>query len=123
MKKLRNVLFLVAAISGLVSCDLTTVPEDSMIPERYFTSAASLEQWLNNCYTQFDGYGIMVSGPGWKQIGGNWYYPDASGAMQTGWLTLGSSTYCLNSAGVMLKNTTVTVGGKTYTLNAYGIRQ
>ena len=59
MKKLRNVLFLVAAISGLVSCDLTTVPEDSMIPERYFTSAASLEQWLNNCYTQFDGYGIM----------------------------------------------------------------
>ena len=70
-----------------------------------------------------DGYGIMVSGPGWKQIGGNWYYPDASGAMQTGWLTLGSSTYYLNSAGVMLKNTTVTVGGKTYTLNAYGIRQ
>lgn len=59
MKKLRNVLFLVAAISGLVSCDLTTVPEDSMIPERYFTSAASLEQWLNNCYTQFNGYGIM----------------------------------------------------------------
>ena len=59
MKKFSILLILGAALSGIVSCDLTTVPEDSITPDRYFNSAVSLEQWLNNCYTQFDGYSIM----------------------------------------------------------------
>jgi len=56
MKKILIALFTVClAITG---CDLTTLPESSLVPENYFSSAASLEQWLNNCYTQLENYGI-----------------------------------------------------------------
>lgn len=41
-----------------VSCSLTTVPEDSLVPDSYFRSAASHEQWLNSCYSQLPEYTI-----------------------------------------------------------------
>ena len=55
----KTPILLLAAILTAVSCDLTTVPEDSMTPDLYFSSAPSLEQWLNNCYTQLEGYSII----------------------------------------------------------------
>ena len=37
---------------------------------------------------------------GW-QIGGTWYYMNASGAMQTGWQRIDGTWYCLKSSGAM----------------------
>lgn len=67
----KNILLLLALAAAILSgCNLTTVPEDRMTPERYFSSAASLEQWLNNCYTEFENYNI--------------YFTDADDCMDNG---------------------------------------
>jgi len=56
MKRIFLLLFALCCVC--VSCDLNTWPEDKLVPENYFTNPASLKQWLNNCYTQFDTYAI-----------------------------------------------------------------
>ena len=40
---------------------------------------------------------------GWQNLGGTWYYLDASGAMATGWLNLGGTWYYLDANGVWVK--------------------
>jgi glucan-binding YG repeat protein len=44
---------------------------------------------------------------GWQNIGGIWYYLNASGAMKTGWLNDNGTWYYLAGSGAMLANTTV----------------
>lgn len=45
---------------------------------------------------------------GWTLIGNDWYYFDASGAMETGWIKDSSGKwYYLRESGIMAKNTTI----------------
>lgn len=44
---------------------------------------------------------------GWVKDGSNWYYLNASGAMQTGWINDNGTWYYCNASGVMSANTTV----------------
>jgi len=55
---LKAFVSLLACAAFTVSCNLDTIPEDRIIPERYFSNAASLEEWLNNCYNMFESYGV-----------------------------------------------------------------
>ena len=40
---------------------------------------------------------------GWLNLGGTWYYLNASGAMATGWINLGGTWYYLDVNGVWVK--------------------
>lgn len=42
---------------------------------------------------------------GWKYVGGNWYYMNTGGIMQTGWVNYKNKWYYLNSNGTMARNT------------------
>ncbi len=59
---------------------------------------------------------------GWRQIGGYWYYFDATnGNMKTGWLKLGNDWYYLNpSSGAMVTGAR-RIGTKTYRFASSGI--
>lgn len=52
---------------------------------------------------------------------GKWYYLNASGVMQTGWIKLNGKWYYLKSSGEMISGEKVTIGGKSYTFNSNGV--
>ena len=43
----------------------------------------------------FDGNGKLVTGSGWKMVGGNWYYLNQNSTLVQGWLEIGGKTYLL----------------------------
>lgn len=47
--------------SGLTSCELTKVPEDTISPDSYFQNASQLELWSNNFYAQLDNAETVVA--------------------------------------------------------------
>ena len=61
----------------------------------------------------------------WKSIDGGWYYFNASGHRQTGWVTVGSKYYYLDPAndGRMVTGTTKTIDGVSYTFDSNGVYQ
>lgn len=46
---------------GMVSCELTKTPEDTISPDSYFQNASQLELWTNNFYAQFDNAETVVA--------------------------------------------------------------
>lgn len=56
--RMKKFVYTLAAICMAVSCDLTTIPEDSVVPDSYFKNIVSHEQWLNNCYPLLPEYTI-----------------------------------------------------------------
>ncbi|WP_252254623.1 InlB B-repeat-containing protein [Clostridium sp. ZBS12] len=59
---------------------------------------------------------------GWKNINGNWYYFDYSGAMRTGWINDWGCWYYADSNGVM-QTGIVEICGKIYAFDDSGIMQ
>ncbi|NFO04593.1 cell wall-binding protein [Clostridium botulinum] len=59
---------------------------------------------------------------GWKNINGNWYYFDYSGAMRTGWINDWGCWYYADSNGVM-QTGIVEISGKIYAFDDGGIMQ
>lgn len=59
-QEMKRYIILCLTVCCVVSCDLTTVPEDSTVPESYFKNLAAHEQWLNNCYSQFDDISLYL---------------------------------------------------------------
>lgn len=55
---LKALLPLLAGAVLAVSCDLSTKPEDKVVPDSYFSNASSLDEWLNDCYNMLEGVGI-----------------------------------------------------------------
>lgn len=68
----------------------------------------------------FDTNGVMQTG--WVQVNNKWYYCSDDGAMQIGWITVGSKKYYLGSDGVMITGKQ-TIEGKTYTFGSDGALQ
>ncbi len=62
------------------------------------------------------GNGYAVS---WSEIDGDWYYFDAEGWMQTGWLKQGKTWYYLKSSGAMVTDWQK-IGGVWYYFNSSG---
>ena len=58
----------------------------------------------------------------WEKKNGKWYYFDADGAMQTGWLALGESRYYLNGSGAM-QTGWVKTDGSWYYFSSTGAMQ
>ena len=56
-----------------------------------------------NCIFFSQGSGAMLTG--WQSVGGKWYYLNGSGAMETGWYKVGSNWYYSNPSGVMRYST------------------
>jgi len=52
----------------------------------------------------FNADGVMQTG--WVKVADAWYYLDKSGAMCTGWIVGNNKYYCLYSDGSMICNTT-----------------
>lgn len=61
-----------------------------------------LEAYRGVLRINFNGSGAMTTG--WQSIGGKWYYFTSSGAMATGWQTIGGKYYYFESSGVMAAN-------------------
>ncbi|NFE59949.1 cell wall-binding protein [Clostridium botulinum] len=59
---------------------------------------------------------------GWKNINGNWYYFDYSGAMRTGWINDWGCWYYADSNGVM-QTGIVEISGNIYAFDDSGIMQ
>ena len=72
----------------------------------YYNNGAKATGWVQaGAWYYLNANGIMQTG--WVNDNGTWYYCNASGAMQTGWLLDGSTWYYLNANGSMAANTTV----------------
>ena len=56
---------------------------------------------------------------GWLNDGGNWYYLDGSGVMQTGWQYINGNWYYMDRSGAMYANRQTPDG---YYVNASGAR-
>lgn len=54
MKNTFKYIIAISALLGLASCNLTLLPEDSVSPELYFTSATELQSWTNHFYNLFE---------------------------------------------------------------------
>lgn len=50
MKKIYKLAILSFSVLGIASCDLTMVPEDEVIPDRYFKTESDLMLWSNQFY-------------------------------------------------------------------------
>jgi hypothetical protein len=84
----------------------------------YYNNGAKAAGWVQSgAWYYLNANGIMQTG--WVNNNGTWYYCNASGAMQTGWLLDGSTWYYLNASGAM--QTGWLLDGSTwYYLNANG---
>lgn len=54
MKNIYKYTVAIAALAALASCNLTLLPEDSVSPDVYFTSATELQSWTNHYYNLFE---------------------------------------------------------------------
>lgn len=54
MKNIYKHTIAIAALLGLASCDLTLLPEDTVSPDLYFSSATELQSWSNHFYNLFE---------------------------------------------------------------------
>lgn len=57
----------------------------------------------------------------WLQINGVWYYFNETGYMVTGWLNLGEQTYYCDPASGAMQTGTITIDGQTYTFDENGV--
>lgn len=67
----------------------------------------------------FADYGSLISPEGWKVIDGNWYYT-RNYVKQTGWVEAEGKQYYLDSNGIMIHDTTMTIDGASYTFGSDG---
>ena len=66
----------------------------------YYVNGSKATGWIQaGSWYYLNANGIMQTG--WINDNGTWYYCDASGAMQTGWLNDGGTWYYLQSNGAM----------------------
>ena len=69
----------------------------------YYTDGAKATGWVQaGAWYYLDANGIMQTG--WLNDRGTWYYLESSGAMKTGWLNDNGTWYYLNGSGAMLAN-------------------
>ena len=54
LNKIYRYIILSLPLVGLVGCELTKIPEDTISPESYFQNGSQLELWTNGFYAQFD---------------------------------------------------------------------
>lgn len=59
-------------------------------------------------------------GTGWIANGDDWYYANASGALQTGWQKVNGSWYWLDPTTNVMATGVTQVGNATYLLNSSG---
>ncbi|MEW9978566.1 N-acetylmuramoyl-L-alanine amidase family protein [Clostridium butyricum] len=84
----------------------------------YYNNGAKATGWVQaGAWYYLNANGIMQTG--WVNDNGTWYYCNASGAMQTGWLLDGSTWYYLQANGAM-KTGWLLDNGTWYYLNANG---
>ncbi|KHD13824.1 N-acetylmuramoyl-L-alanine amidase family protein [Clostridium butyricum] len=84
----------------------------------YYNNGAKATGWVQaGAWYYLNANGIMQTG--WVNDNGTWYYCNASGAMQTGWLLDGSTWYYLQANGAM-KTGWLNDNGTWYYLNANG---
>ncbi|RQN10605.1 N-acetylmuramoyl-L-alanine amidase family protein [Clostridium butyricum] len=84
----------------------------------YYNNGAKATGWVQaGAWYYLNANGIMQTG--WVNDNGTWYYCNASGAMQTGWLLDGSTWYYLQANGAM-KTGWLNDNGTWYFLNANG---
>ena len=85
----------------------------------YYNNGAKATGWVQaGAWYYLDANGIMQTG--WVNDRGTWYYCNASGAMQTGWLLDGSTWYYLQANGAMKTGWLQDTDGRWYFLQANG---
>lgn len=68
----------------------------------------------------FTDYSALIPADSWKFIGGHWYYMK-NYVKQTGWVQVNENWYYLDSNGVMIHDTTMTIDGQSYTFGSDGV--
>ena len=70
-----------------------------------------------NEVVQKDNSETAAAGPGWQEIGGNWYYFNEDGSKRTGWQEIDGNWYYFYDDGSMAKDTVI----EGYYVNADGV--
>ncbi|WP_294405852.1 N-acetylmuramoyl-L-alanine amidase family protein [uncultured Clostridium sp.] len=85
----------------------------------YYNNGAKATGWVQSgAWYYLDANGIMQTG--WLNDRGTWYYLNASGAMQTGWLNDRGTWYYLNASGAMQTGWLKDTDGRWYFLQSSG---
>lgn len=88
MKAINKIIILGMAVALFNSCDLTLLPEGSVIPENYFQNKSDLELWTNQFYTLLDEPDASAGGNADDMIDksmGQVIEGTRSAASETGW--------------------------------------
>ena len=110
----------VSGITRTVDKDICLVPIEELLKKQTILKDKWVEQDGKYWYRHIDG---SYTKNNWEQIDNKWYYFDAEGWMQTGWIVWKEKDYYLKENGVMASNEVLTIYSDKYGNEIYAFAE